>query len=142
MKRHNQGWLNLDLFGSVELEQMKQIVECAPNVLLADRSGCVVLVNAQLERMFGHTRQELPGQPVEILIPPRFRGTRLRNRTAFFANPSPRAMGAGGDLYGLHKDGHEFPSKTPPAPNRPKRPRRTLQGFGLSLKQLVEQYRA
>jgi PAS domain S-box-containing protein len=59
--------------------------------------------------MFGYTRDELIGQPVEQLIPERYRGAHLSQRAGFFHSPSPRPMGVGRDLYGLRKDGTEFP---------------------------------
>ena len=67
------------------------------------------MVNAQAERVFGYSREELLGQTVEILLPKRFAGHHPGLRTTFFANPHPRPMGAGRDLYGRKKDGSEFP---------------------------------
>lgn len=88
----------------------RQIVEAAPNaIILAGRDGKIVLVNAQTEKLFGYTRRELLGHPVEMLVPERFRAAHPGHRTRFFAEPSARSMGAGRDLYGLRKDGHEFP---------------------------------
>ena len=67
------------------------------------------MVNAQAEQVFGYSRAELLGQPMEMLVPQRFRGNHPDLRRAFFADPSPRPMGAGRDLFGVKKDGNEFP---------------------------------
>jgi PAS domain S-box-containing protein len=86
------------------------VVEAAPNAMvMVNRAGEIVMVNAQAERVFGYPRAELVGQPVEMLVPKRFRRQHPGLRTAFFADPHPRPMGAGRDLYGRRKDGSEFP---------------------------------
>jgi len=91
-------------------ERFRRVVESAPNaIILVDRNGQIVMVNAQTEKLFGYIRQELIGQSVDILVPQRFRGMHAGYRGAFFANPSVRAMGAGRDLFGLRKDGVEIP---------------------------------
>ena len=72
-------------------------------------TGLIEMVNAQTERVFGYTRDELLGKPVEMLVPERYRPNHPGLRTSFFANPVSRPMGAGRDLYGLRKDGSEFP---------------------------------
>lgn len=77
-------------------------------VMVNDR-GEIVLINAQAEKLFGYAREELVGQIIEILVPERFRQTHSGYRRAFFARPEARAMGAGRDLFGLRKDGSEFP---------------------------------
>ncbi|ABS26864.1 ATP-binding protein [Anaeromyxobacter sp. Fw109-5] len=91
----------------------KALLEAAPDAMvIADRRGKVLLVNAQAERLFGYTREELLGQRVEALIPPRFRAAHPAHRTRYFDEPRPRPMGAGGlELYGLRKDGTEFPAE-------------------------------
>lgn len=71
--------------------------------------GKITLVNKQVEQMFGYTREEMLGQPVEILIPERFRAAHPTLRSVYFAAPTSRVMGAGRELFGLHKNGHEFP---------------------------------
>jgi len=91
-------------------ELLRTVVEAAPNaVLLVGVEGRILLVNAQTEAMFGHGRRELLGQPVEMLVPTRFRGQHPLHRSAFFAAPTTRAMGAGRDLFGLRQDGSELP---------------------------------
>jgi PAS domain S-box-containing protein len=88
----------------------RHIVEAAPNaIVLVDSHGKIVLVNAQTEKLFGYTRKELVGQRIEILVPERFRKAHPGYRDSFFARPSVRSMGAGRDLFGLHKEGHEIP---------------------------------
>src|SRR5262249_17873452 len=71
--------------------------------------GQITLVNTQTEKLFGYGRNELVGQSAEILVPVRFRKYHPEYRQAFFADATARPMGAGRDLYGLGKDGTEFP---------------------------------
>ncbi|MFI3156814.1 MAG: PAS domain S-box protein [Methylococcaceae bacterium] len=90
-------------------ERFRRVVESAPNaIILVAQDGRISLVNAQTEKLFGYSREELLGQPVEMLVPERFRSLHSGDRAAFFANPTVRAMGVGRDLYGLHKDGREI----------------------------------
>jgi PAS domain S-box-containing protein len=91
-------------------ERFRLAIDAAPTgMLLMDRAGCIVLVNAQIESLFGYTRDELLGRRIEMLVPERFRGHHPEFRTTFFGNPNVRTMGAGRDLYGLRKDGSEMP---------------------------------
>jgi two-component system sensor kinase FixL len=86
------------------------VVEAAPNAMvMVNRAGEIVLVNAQAERVFGYARTELLGEPIEMLVPERFCRTHPRLREIFFAEPRPRPMGAGRDLFGRKKGGSEFP---------------------------------
>ncbi len=85
-------------------------VESAPNAMvMVDRRGRIALVNSQAVKMFGYNREELTGQPVEMLIPERFRGGHPEHRTEFSSSPRARPMGTGRDLYAVRKDGSEFP---------------------------------
>jgi two-component system, LuxR family, sensor kinase FixL len=91
-------------------ERFQRVVEAAPNAMVMIRaSGQIEMVNAQAEQVFGHSRTELLGQSVELLVPERFRGHHSTLRGVFFSNPQSRPMGAGRDLFGLRKDGTEFP---------------------------------
>ncbi|MGW3420359.1 PAS domain S-box protein [Streptomyces phaeochromogenes] len=71
--------------------------------------GTIRLVNAQTEALFGYQREELLGQPVELLIPGRFRAHHVQHRDGYAANRQVRPMGAGLELHGLRRDGTEFP---------------------------------
>jgi len=86
------------------------VVESAPNgIVMVDSSGHIVLVNSQLETYFGYQRSELLGQPVEMLIPERLRARHGEYRSRFLDENRARAMGLGRNLFGLRKDGSEFP---------------------------------
>ena len=88
----------------------RELFESAPDaILMMDRAGTIVRVNVVAEQLFGYHREELFGKPIETLIPERFRGTHLRHRAGYVAAPRIRPMGGRLDLYGLHKDGREFP---------------------------------
>lgn len=90
--------------------RFRQVVESAPNaIVMIGASGQVEMVNAQAEELFGYDRSEVLGQPVEMLVPERFRARHPALRGSFFDDPRARPMGAGRDLYGLRKDGTEFP---------------------------------
>jgi PAS domain S-box-containing protein len=90
-------------------ERFRLAVESSPSgMVMVDSAGIITLVNAETERLFGYGREELLGQPVDLLVPERFRAAHPQLRGAFAAHPSTRSMGAGRDLYGLRKDGSEF----------------------------------
>jgi PAS domain S-box-containing protein len=90
-------------------ERFRRVVEATPNaIIMIDRDGRIAMVNSQTERVFGYSRIELLGQPMEMLVPERFRHHHPGLRTAFYADPRTRPMGVGRDLYGLRKDGSEF----------------------------------
>jgi PAS domain S-box-containing protein len=89
---------------------LRAAVESAPSgLLMTDNEGRIVLVNREIERMFGYAREELLGQPVERLVPTRSQHAHPGYRGGFHGDPRVRAMGAGRDLFGLRKDGTEVP---------------------------------
>ena len=98
-----------DLTGAAEL-RLRAAVEASPSgLLMTDAQGTIVLVNREIERLFGYVREELLGKPVDLLVPKAFRGGHAAQRGGFHADPRVRAMGAGRDLYGTRKDGTEIP---------------------------------
>lgn len=90
-------------------DPFRMAIEAAPTgMLMVDGEGRIVLVNQQIERLFGYGRSELIGQPIEMLVPLRFRPKHAGFRTGFLHAPETRPMGAGRDLYGQRKDGSEI----------------------------------
>lgn len=90
--------------------RLRLVIDAAPNaMLMVNALGEMTLVNAEAEKLFGFSRLELLGRPVEMLVPERYRNTHRDCREGFYARPDTRAMGAGRDLYGLRKDGSEVP---------------------------------
>lgn len=88
----------------------RRVIECAPSALvMIDEQGTIILVNAQTELLFGYTREQMLGHPVEMLMPIRFRGHHCTYRAGYYRDPSPRPMGVGRDLLGTRADGSEFP---------------------------------
>ncbi|HOC18171.1 MAG TPA: PAS domain S-box protein [Vicinamibacterales bacterium] len=102
----------------------RALVESAPDAIVAvDARGLIVLANAQAEAVFGYARQELIGQPVELLIPEARRAEHVSARQRYNGQPRRRPMGLGLDLQGRRKDGSVFPTEISlsplPAPGGP-----------------------
>jgi PAS domain S-box-containing protein len=91
-------------------ERFRGLLEAAPDaIVIVDGRGRIVLVNAQTETLFGYSRDDLLGQPVELLVPERFRDRHGEHRNRYGADARTRPMGSGLDLAGRRKDGSEFP---------------------------------
>ena len=91
-------------------DKLRLCFEGAPNGIISVSSdGRIVLVNRRMEEMFGYAREELLGQPLDLLLPERFRQILVTYRDGYFAAPSVRSLGAGIALMGRRKDGIEFP---------------------------------
>ncbi len=91
-------------------QRFRRVVESAPNAMVMSAAdGTIAMVNRQAEMLFGHARGDLLGRPIEMLIPERFRQAHGGLHRSFVAAPRPRMMGAGRDLFGLQRDGREFP---------------------------------
>jgi PAS domain S-box-containing protein len=89
-------------------QQVRLALESSPNgMLLVDQGGRIALINAEIERLFGYKRDELLGQPVEILVPEPYREVHPSHHAAFLAEPRPRRVGNGRELHGIRKDGRE-----------------------------------
>ena len=90
-------------------ERFRLLVEASPDALvITDRRGVIVMVNAQTEKLFGYRREELIGQAVVILVPERFRSKHVPQCGAYVENPHVRPMERLENLFGRHRDGHEF----------------------------------
>ena len=103
--------VSIDITSQKQTQDLFRLAtEASPSgIILVDDRGRIVLVNSHTEELFGYRREELNGKLVEILLPERFRGKHPGYRREFLSAPSTRAMGAGRELFGLRKDGSEFP---------------------------------
>jgi PAS domain S-box-containing protein len=90
--------------------EVGDLLESAPDgMVIVNADGKIVVVNSQTEILFGYSRQELIGQPVELLIPARLGRLHAKHRESFLVDPHVRPMGAGQELLGKRKNGVEFP---------------------------------
>lgn len=95
-----------------EEAKFRGLLEAAPDaMIIVDQKGKIVLLNAQAERLFGYTREELLGQQIEILVPESGRAHHPERRDSYIKDPHTRPMGAGLDLNARRKDGSEFPAE-------------------------------
>lgn len=90
--------------------RFRELLEAAPDAILeVDRDGRIMLLNPVTEKMFGYEREELVGQPVELLISGGAREGHVRHRENYWRNPTARPMGSGFTMEGRRKDGSTFP---------------------------------
>ena len=101
----------LDPMGSTPIGLLSQtFLELAPDaIIVADSGGHILLVNQQTEVLFGYTQAELPGLPIELLLPSRLAAVHQQHRADYLAAPHTRPMGTGLELFGQRQDGSEFP---------------------------------
>jgi len=100
-------------------DRFRRVVEASPSALvMTDQEGRIVLVNARTEQVFGYSREEILGQPVEMLIPKHFRANHIGHGAGYHHASQVRAMCSGLELYGLRKDGSRFPVLWSAAPLR------------------------
>ncbi|HLI30781.1 MAG TPA: sigma 54-interacting transcriptional regulator [Terriglobia bacterium] len=107
MKTSSSPYSALNSLGS---EIFQRVFESAPDgIAVTDTEGIIIAANARMENLFGYIREELLGQPVEMLVPERFRSTHSSERKSYHADPRMRPMGAGLNLFARRKDSTEFP---------------------------------
>jgi diguanylate cyclase (GGDEF)-like protein/PAS domain S-box-containing protein len=108
--RQSRGYRKAAIQSFDSEERFRALLEAAPDAMvIVDRSGVIVLVNTQTEKLFGYLRAELTGQPVEMLISEELRESHVGHRATFHAEHRARAMGSGLELYARRKDGGIFP---------------------------------
>lgn len=91
-------------------QKMRDLLDSAPDsMIIADERGTITMVNRQTEHLFGYQREELIGQPIEVLIPTRYRHGHPAKFQQFMHDPQPRMLNRGIELYAMHKNGREFP---------------------------------
>ncbi|HNP71831.1 MAG TPA: PAS domain S-box protein [Kouleothrix sp.] len=97
--------------------QFQSLLEAAPDaIVIVDGLGAMAIVNQQAEAMFGYSRDELIGQPIEMLLPERLRQRHVHYRSLYADAPRTRPMGSNYQLIAMHKDGREFPTEVSLSP--------------------------
>jgi PAS domain S-box-containing protein len=95
------------------------LLESAPDAMvITNADGTIIIINAQTEKLFGFPRNEIIGKKVELLIPERFQNLHTHHREGYIENPKVRGMGVGMELFGIRKDGSEFPVEISLSPLR------------------------
>jgi PAS domain S-box-containing protein len=102
---------SISVSGRVDVADLDRLVEIMPDATLCVDGGTIQAVNAAAERLFGYTRDELIGEAVERLVPGRLRGAHVRHRGRYARRPYHRPMGTALPLFGLRRDGTEFPAE-------------------------------
>ena len=103
----------------LESETFRRLLEAVPDaVIIVNRAGRIVCINEHAERLFGYGHDELLGQPIELLVPERFRDKHVADRDGYFAEPRVRPMGINLELFGRRKDGREVPVEISLSPLR------------------------
>src|SRR6266487_1973568 len=99
--------------------RFRGLLEVAPDpIVIVEERGSIAIVNRQTELAFGYSRDELVGQPIEVLVPERLRGMHTGDRLRYQADPHTRPMGIGLELFGRRKDGSDFPVEISLSPLR------------------------
>jgi PAS domain S-box-containing protein len=102
--------INRDITG--RLRSQTALLELAPDAIVGvSRDGLIALLNTQVQELFGYEREELLGQPVEVLVPERFRDSHRSWRAGYFTDRRTRPMGTGVELFARRRDGSEFPAE-------------------------------
>lgn len=95
---------------SIPPELARSALDAAPDaMIIIDSAGVIRYANRQITALFGYSHEEVIGQPVELLMPERYRQRHLGHREGYFSHIRVRPMGLGLDLFGLRRDGKEFP---------------------------------